>query len=127
MRVMTESTILIVEDDPIVRLVTEKQIAMLGDFKTEAVSTAEAAIARFPDNICLIFMDIGLPGMDGLYATLQIRELEKQNGHKRVPIIALTGHGDRNKCIAAGMDDYLQKPTLLADIKRMLQKHLVVS
>lgn len=124
---MIKSTILIVEDDPIVRLVTEKQIAMVGDFKTEAVSTAEAAIARFPDNICLIFMDIGLPGMDGLHATILMRELEKKNGGEHVPIIALTGHGDKTKCIAAGMDDYLQKPTLLADIQRVLQKHLVVS
>lgn len=124
---MTESTILIVEDDPIVRLVTEKQIAMLGDFKTVSVGTGEAAVDHFSGNICLIFMDIGLPGMDGLHATILIRELEKKNGRNPVPIIALTGHGDRNRCIAAGMDDYLQKPTLLADIQRMLQKHLMGS
>lgn len=121
---MTEATILIVEDDPIVRMVTQKQIAMLGNYKTEAVSTAEAAVDKVANNICLIFMDIGLPGMDGLHATLLIRKMEEQDGRKRVPIIALTGHADRSRCMAAGMDDYLQKPTMLADIQRMLEKHL---
>lgn len=124
---MTHATILIVEDDPIVRMVTEQQIAMLGDYKTDAVATGEAAIKLVCKDINLIFMDIGLPGMDGLQATLEIRRKEKESGCKRVPIIALTGHGDRTKCLAAGMDDYLQKPTLLADIQRMLQKHLLIA
>lgn len=122
---MRQETILIVEDDPIVRLVTEKQIALIADYKTEAVSTGEAAIGRMTSNVCLVFMDVGLPGMDGFHATILIREDELRQGRKRVPIIALTGHGDKKRCLESGMDDYLQKPTLLADIKRILQKHLL--
>jgi CheY-like chemotaxis protein len=61
----------------------------------------------------LVFMDCEMPELDGLTVTRSIREYERQHAKKPMPIIALTAHamaGDREKCIAAGMDDYLTKP-----------------
>jgi CheY-like chemotaxis protein len=62
-------------------------------------------------------MDIQMPEMDGFEATAAIRASE--SGNKRIPIIALTAHamsGDRDRCLAAGMDGYICKPIRLADL-----------
>jgi two-component system sensor histidine kinase/response regulator len=71
-------------------------------------------------------MDVQMPEMDGLTATTRIREQEKQT-NRHVPIIAMTAHamrGDRERCIEAGMDDYVSKPisaaTLLEAIYRVV-------
>jgi CheY-like chemotaxis protein len=113
--------VLVVEDDPTLQMVAQRAIELLG-YACIAVGTGEEAAARALDNIKLIFMDIGLPGIDGAHAALLIREMELKAQRKRVPIIALTGHATPEKCIFAGMDDYLQKPALMADLKRMLNK-----
>ncbi|MDF3020743.1 MAG: hypothetical protein K0Q92_2046, partial [Steroidobacteraceae bacterium] len=71
----------------------------------------------------LIFMDCQMPVMDGLAAARAIREAE--NGSCRVPIVALTGNampGDRDACVAAGMDDYLAKPFSLKALRAMVDK-----
>jgi CheY-like chemotaxis protein len=121
---MIPGTILIVEDDPVVRMLTEKQVSALGSYRVKTVSTGEAALELISDDIALIFMDVGLPGIDGLNVTLHIRQQELAHGFKHIPIVALTGHGDKDKCLAGGMDDFLQKPALLADIRSMLNKYL---
>ncbi len=120
---MADPIILVVEDDPILRMTVQKQISHLGKV-SETVSTGEEAIARVDSDVAMIFMDVGLPGIDGAHATLLIREKELKERRKRVPIIALTAHSDKHQCAAAGMDDFLQKPALIADIKRMFEKWL---
>jgi CheY-like chemotaxis protein len=67
-------------------------------------------------------MDMGLPGMDGSLATMLIREKELRTQQQRIPIVALTGHSDKQAAFSAGMDDFLQKPVLIADLKRVLDK-----
>jgi CheY-like chemotaxis protein/HPt (histidine-containing phosphotransfer) domain-containing protein len=74
---------------------------------TEAISAVEK------NSYDLIFMDVQMPGMDGLEATRRIRKWEKNSGRKPIHIIAITANamaGDRDKCIASGMNDYLAKP-----------------
>lgn len=75
----------------------------------------------------IVLMDIQMPEMDGFTATKEIRHLEKQNKLERTPIIGMTAHalvGDKDKCIEAGMDSYLPKPIVEADLKNEIFKYL---
>ncbi len=120
---MSDSVILIVEDDPTLRNLTRRQFATLG-FECVVVDSGEAAVAHDDASVGLILMDIGLPGIDGIKAAALIREREARENGKRVPIVALTGHSNRQAVLAAGMDDFLQKPALIADIQRVVEKFL---
>ncbi len=75
----------------------------------------------------LVLMDIQMPEMDGFTATAQIREREKAHPGLHTPIVGMTAHalvGDRDKCIEAGMDAYLPKPIVEADLKEQIYKYL---
>ncbi|MBP7722196.1 MAG: response regulator [Alphaproteobacteria bacterium] len=75
----------------------------------------------------LILMDIQMPEMDGFTATTQIRIMEGEKDMPRTPIIGMTAHaliGDKDKCIAAGMDAYLPKPIVEVDLKTQILKYL---
>jgi CheY-like chemotaxis protein len=72
-------------------------------------------------------MDCQMPEMDGFEATQQIRQAEAAAGQGRVPIVAVTANamqGDRERCAAAGMDDYLSKPFTKQGLRRVLEKWL---
>ncbi|MBI3470725.1 MAG: response regulator [Candidatus Solibacter usitatus] len=104
-------TILLAEDHP----VNQKVVVSLLERRRWRVITAgnggEALDAMREREFDLVLMDVQMPGMDGLTAATRIRE--REGAGDRVPIIALTAgamHGDREKCLAAGMDDYLSKP-----------------
>jgi CheY-like chemotaxis protein len=71
-------------------------------------------------------MDVQLPEMDGLEATIAIREKEK-GGANHLPVIALTAHamkGDQERCMQAGMDGYLSKPVRAQELDELLDKHV---
>jgi signal transduction histidine kinase/CheY-like chemotaxis protein len=121
--------ILLVEDNPANILVARSIIQNLG-YDCAAVSNGQEALERMKTDghsFDLVLLDIQMPIMDG-YATAQnIRAQEKKLNLKRTPIIGVTAHalvGDREKCIAAGMDDYLSKPFRMDELQAMLNRHL---
>ncbi len=118
--------ILVAEDTPF----NQKYIRRLLDSwgcRMTLVDTGRRAMDALADHSYdLVLMDVQMPEMDGLTATAQIREKEKENG-VHVPIIAMTAHamkGDRERCLNAGMDDYVSKPisstTLMDAIYRVV-------
>lgn len=113
--------ILMAEDDPVNKMVGLRMLGLLG-FRPETVSNGTEAIRRAvesrPD---IILMDVQMPEMDGFQATTAIR---KAFAPERGPhIIAMTANaltGDRERCLAAGMDDYISKPVRLEDLQAAL-------
>lgn len=104
--------VLIVEDHPINQQIAQAYLEELGLVCHIATDGIEAIEAVKKTNYDLVLMDCQMPHMDGFEATSAIRRVEALTG-KRTPIIAVTAHamdGDRDKCISAGMDDYISKP-----------------
>lgn len=104
--------VLVVEDNEVNQMLTCKTLESLGCTYRLAASGEEALTYFKQEPYDLILMDIQMPGMSGLEATTKIRELEKKTDC-HTPIAALTAHamvGDRETCLAAGMDFYLSKP-----------------
>lgn len=114
--------ILVAEDNPVNQMVLKGMLEKLGQNAIYA-SNGEQTVALFQSSIGnkpfdLVFMDCEMPRLDGYEATRQIRQLEKEYGLEPIPIAALTAHAmleEREKCMAAGMDDFLTKP-LKADV-----------
>jgi CheY-like chemotaxis protein len=119
--------VLLVEDRPVNQHVG---IEMLRRFNVDVVlaEDGQQAVERTQqERFDLILMDNQMPVMDGLTATRRIRELEQERGGLRTPIVALTAHamsGDRERCLEAGMDDYVSKPFRISDIERVLAEWL---
>ena len=108
--------ILLAEDEAINRIVVLHMLRQLG-YEADAVNNGiEALQALERDTYDVILMDIQMPDMDGFEVTRRIRGARREQPH----IIALTAHalaGDRERCLAAGMNDYLSKPVRLLDLQ----------
>lgn len=119
-----ELNILIAEDNQINQIVARKILEKEG-FNVDIVATGTAAVKAVEDkDYAFVFMDIQMPEMDGYESTKLIRELEKETG-KHVPIIALTASAldeAREKCLNAGMDEYLAKPIEKDELIKVLKK-----
>ena len=117
--------VLIAEDNPTNQKVIEMRMTRLGCFVDVASNGMEAVQAADSTEYDLILMDCQMPVMDGFQATRVIRA--GQRGPYRVPIIALTANameGERERCLEAGMDDYLAKPVRPDDLLAKLRKWL---
>jgi|GEM_PF-4035426 len=116
--------ILLVEDNPINRKLAMSILKKRGCRVTTAADGREAVEQSTQRRFDLILMDCQMPVMSGFEATAIIRKAE-QEGQKRVPIVAMTAYamdGDREKCLAAGMDDYLSKPFKAEQLNSILEK-----
>ena len=124
-RQASHGMILVVEDNPVNRKVAVTMLRKLGYPCEVAVDGQEAiaSLARGPYS--LVLMDCQMPVVDGFQATRMIRA--RQDAQSRAPIIALTANameGDRERCLEAGMDDYLMKPLQMPVLKAMLETWL---
>jgi two-component system, sensor histidine kinase and response regulator len=117
--------VLLAEDNSVNQILTRTMLEKRGHSVVIAGNGAEALRALERERFDLVLMDVQMPGMDGLQATATIRERERA-GAPRTPIIALTAHavkGDREMCLAAGMDDYLSKPIRSSELVRALEPY----
>jgi two-component system sensor histidine kinase/response regulator len=121
--------VLLVEDNPVNREVALEMLHTLG-CRTDTADNGRLAIDAMNDrHYDLVVMDCQMPVMDGLCATAEIRRRESGAGQTRVPIIALTANameGDRERCLAAGMDDFLSKPFTQQQLATLLQRWLTL-
>ncbi|MBI5807508.1 MAG: response regulator [Ignavibacteriales bacterium] len=117
--------LLLVEDNPISQNLELKILREVG-YEVEAVSTGHAAIEAINTGVfSLALMDVEMTDMDGITATKKIRESSGTNS--KIPIIAVTAHSsmkDREKCLAAGMDDYIAKPINIHFLKITIDQWL---
>ncbi len=114
--------VLLAEDNTVNQMVAVGLLKSLGCTVTVAENGLEAVRFLQQENFDLVFMDCMMPELDGFGATARIRSMGKH-----VPIVALTANavkGDREKCLASGMDDYLSKPFSRSDLARILEHYL---
>jgi len=118
--------VLMAEDNPVNQDVGKAILEKLGCMVFMANNGEEAVERWRQGGIDLILMDCMMPGMDGYTSTRLIREEEKQLGQEHIPIVALTAdiqQDNRDRCLAAGMDDYLTKPFRMEMLQAVLKQH----
>jgi PAS domain S-box-containing protein len=117
--------VLVVEDNLVNQRVTERLLQKLGCTVAIADNGEEALARAAQSRFDVVLMDCQMPVLDGFSATEQLRQRERDSGAARVPVIALTANamkGDRERCLAAGMDDHVGKPIVRDDLVRALSR-----
>ncbi len=123
---MSPWRVLVAEDNPVNQRLTMRLLEKRGYRVTVTANGRQAVETLANQTFDIVLMDVQMPEMDGFEATAAIREREKHNG-THIPIIALTAHamkGDRERCLLAGMDDYLSKPIRPQELDEILEKYL---
>jgi two-component system, sensor histidine kinase len=119
--------ILVAEDNPVNAMIARAMLERMG-LDVDIADDGRSALERLQQtSYAAVLMDCQMPVLDGWQATRRWRELEAGAGGRRTPIIALTANavvGDRERCIEAGMDDYLPKPFESSDLARLMRHHL---
>jgi signal transduction histidine kinase/CheY-like chemotaxis protein len=116
--------VLLAEDNGVNRKVALGMLERAGHSVVAVVDGSEAVMAWRSGSFDVVLMDVQMPEMDGFEATRRIRAEEAATG-RRTPIVALTAHamkGDRERCLEAGMDDYVSKPLRAADLSEVLAR-----
>ncbi len=116
--------VLLVEDQPINRIVAVRMLERLGHSSTVAADGCEALVHIAAEPFDVVLMDVQMPGMDGLEAVAALRALERGTG-RHLTTVALTAHamkGDRERFLAAGFDDYLSKPIRPDELREALDR-----
>ncbi len=127
MQAIRRMRILLAEDNPVNQRVALRLLEKLGHHADAAANGKEAIQALRSTPYDLVFMDVQMPEMDGYEATLRIRSSDSSVLNPQIPIIAMTAHamkGDRERCLAAGMDDYLSKPISFSSLKSCLETQI---
>ena len=125
---MLDARLLLVEDNPVNLAVGEKLLTVLG-YRCDIATNGQIALEKMAaTGYDLVLMDCQMPVLDGYAATRQWRDLEVlQQAPLRLPIVAMTANamaGDRQRCLDAGMDDYLSKPVSREQLQNCLQRWL---
>ena len=121
-----KTRVLLVEDNPVNLMVAQRLLQVLG-VDCDAAGNGQAALEKLDGgDYDLVLMDCQMPVLDGYAATRRWREIEQERGaERRLPIVAMTANamaGDRQKCLDAGMDDYLAKPVTRAELEQCVAR-----
>jgi CheY-like chemotaxis protein len=114
--------ILVAEDNPSNQRVLVEMLKRLG-YRADAVADGKEVIQALErQDYNLVLMDVKMPEMDGITAAKVIRKLRPENGPKIVAITAFAIEGDREKCLEAGMEDYIVKPVQMGKLAEVLKR-----
>ncbi|MBS1934798.1 MAG: response regulator, partial [Bacteroidetes bacterium] len=126
-KISQAASIMVIDDDPINMLLISEVLKRMG-FEVIQMHSGKEALDALPHyDPVLIFMDVNMPEMDGYTTTKLMRKLPDPHG--LVPIIALTADamkGDREKCLEAGMNDYISKPFKREEIEAVLKNYMLL-
>ena len=126
----TSLHVLVAEDNPVNQKVVCKMLDKM-NIKYVVANTGREALNQIKEtqkknkHFSMIFMDCQMPEMDGYEASRELNSLFESGIYEKTPIIAMTAHalpGDREKCLNAGMDDYISKPIRMTEIERVIEE-----